>query len=62
MIMYFLHDPDFEAFCQERDAVLRFVWNLLEEENLRLPRSQIQLLSGNIFVNSDTDTEEPPQQ
>ncbi|NLB09316.1 MAG: hypothetical protein GX832_06565, partial [Clostridiales bacterium] len=44
------------------DAVLRFVWNLLEEENLRLPRSQIQLLSGNIFVNSDTDTEEPPQQ
>lgn len=62
MIMYFLHDPDFEVFCQERDAVLRFVWNLLEEENLRLPRSQIQLLSGNAFLNSDTNTEERPQQ
>lgn len=62
MIMYFLYDPDFEAFCQERDEVLRFVWNLLEEENLRLPRSQIQLLPGNAFLNAGTGAEEPPQQ
>ncbi|NLK01954.1 MAG: mechanosensitive ion channel family protein [Clostridiaceae bacterium] len=61
MILYFLHDPDFGAFCQERDEVLRFVWNMLEEENLRLPRSQIQLLSDNAFLNSDTNTEQPPQ-
>jgi len=54
MLQYYLIALDFRSFVTERDELLSFVWDMLERENLRVPRSQVHLLHNeNVFTNND---------